>query len=216
MAKLVLGNRNYSSWSLRGWLLVRHAGLAAEEIVIPLRTPGTSDAIRRYSPSGKVPALVDGDLVVWDSLALAEYCAEQAPQAGLWPADATARAVARSVSAEMHSGFQALRGAWPMNLKRNGPAVAPTPDVAADIARISKVWAECRARFGAAGPFLFGGWSAVDAMYAPVVSRFTSYGAPLDPQARAYCGAVMDHPLMQEWAALAAAETWAIADIDAL
>ncbi len=216
MATLVLGNRNYSSWSLRGWLLVRQAGLAAEEIVIPLRTPETAPQIRRHSPSGKVPALVDGDVTVWDSLAIAEYCAEQAPQAGLWPADSAARAVARSVSAEMHAGFQALRGAWPMNLKRVGQALAPTPEVAADIARITALWADCRTRFGADGPFLFGDWCAADAMYAPVVTRFVSYAAPLDPQATAYCNAVMNHQLMREWSEQAAAESWAISDIDGL
>ena len=191
MATLVLGNRNYSSWSLRGWLLVRQAGLAAEEIVIPLRTPETAPQIRRHSPSGKVPALVDGAVTVWDSLAIAEYCAEQA-------------------------GFQALRGAWPMNLKRVGQALAPTPEVAADIARITALWADCRTRFGADGPFLFGDWCAADAMYAPVVTRFVSYAAPLDPQATAYCNAVMNHPLMREWSEQAAGESWAISDIDGL
>ncbi|MDF1735708.1 MAG: glutathione S-transferase family protein [Minwuia sp.] len=220
MATLVLGNRIYSSWSLRGWLLVRQAGLAVEEIVIPLRTPETGSQIRQHSPSGKVPTLVVGDLTVWDSLAIAEFCAEQAPDAGLWPADAAARAVARSVSAEMHAGFQALRGAWPMNLKRQGPALAPDAAVVADIARISAIWADCRARFGTCsstgGPFLFGDWCAADAMFAPVVSRFVSYVAPLDPQATAYCTAVMNHPLMREWSELATAETWAISDIDAL
>lgn len=219
MATLILGNRIYSSWSLRGWLLVRQAGLAVEEIVIPLRTPDTASEIGKHSPSGKVPTLVVGDLTVWDSLAIAEYCAEQAPDAGLWPADAAARAVARSVSAEMHAGFQALRGAWPMNLKRKGPALAPDVAVAADIARISAIWADCRARFSqgrSGGPFLFGDWCAADAMYAPVVSRFVSYGAPLDPQATAYCTAVMNHPLMHEWSESASTETWAISDIDAL
>lgn len=220
MATLILGNRIYSSWSLRGWLLVRQAGLAAEEVVIPLRTPDTAAEIGKHSPSGKVPTLVVGDLTVWDSLAIAEYCAEQAPDAGIWPADAAARAVARSVSAEMHAGFQALRGAWPMNLKRKGPALAPDAAVAADIARISAIWADCRARFGtcssAGGPFLFGDWCAADAMFAPVVSRFVSYVAPLDPQATAYCAAVMNHPLMLEWSELATTETWVISDIDAL
>lgn len=219
MATLILGNRIYSSWSLRGWLLVRQAGLAVEEIVIPLRTPDTATEIAKHSPSGKVPTLVVGDLTVWDSLAIAEYCAEQAPDAGLWPANAAARAVARSVSAEMHAGFQALRGAWPMNLKRKGPTLAPDAAVAADIARISAIWADCRARFGhgrSGGPFLFGDWCAADAMYAPVVSRFVSYGAPLGPQATAYCTAVMNHPLMREWSESASTETWAISDIDAL
>ncbi len=216
MTILVLGNRNYSSWSLRGWLLVRQAGIAADEVVIPLRTPETADLIRQHSPSGKVPVLVQGDVTVWDSLAIAEYCAELAPTAGIWPADMAARAMARSAAAEMHSGYAALRGAWPMNMKRSAPPLTATPDVAADIARIRALWSDCRARFGAGGPFLFGDWSAADAMFAPVVSRLVSYGAPLDADNAAYCAAVLDHPLMQEWAAMAATETWNIDAVDAV
>lgn len=216
MATLVLGNRNYSSWSLRGWLLVRQAGIPADEVVIPLRTPESATLITRHSPSGKVPVLIQGDVTVWDSLAIAEYCAELAPDAGIWPIDAAARAMARSASAEMHSGFTALRGAWPMNLKRAGSPLAPAAEVAADIARIVALWSDCRARFGSGGPFLFGAWSAADAMFAPVVSRLTSYGAPLDADTAAYCTAVMGHPLMQEWAEMAAAETWNIDAVDAI
>lgn len=216
MATLVLGNRNYSSWSLRGWLLVRQAGIAADEVVIPLRTPESAARITQHSPSGKVPVLIQGDVTVWDSLAIAEYCAEQAPDAGIWPVEAAARAMARSASAEMHSGYAALRGAWPMNLKRSGPPLAPTAEVAADIARIMALWSDCRARFGADGPFLFGAWSAADAMFAPVVSRLTSYAAPLDADTAAYCAAVMGHPLIQEWAAMAATETWNIDAVDAV
>ncbi|MDF1721222.1 MAG: glutathione S-transferase family protein [Minwuia sp.] len=216
MATLILGNRNYSSWSLRGWLLVRQAGIAADEVVIPLRTPESATLIAQHSPSAKVPVLIQGDVTVWDSLAIAEYCAEQAPDAGIWPADPAARAVARSASAEMHSGYAALRGAWPMNLKRKGPPLLPAADVAADIARIIALWSDCRARFGAGGAFLFGDWSAADAMFAPVVSRLTSYGAALDTDSSTYCAAVMAHPLMVEWSAMAAAETWNIAAVDAL
>lgn len=213
---LIIGNRIYSSWSLRGWLLARQSGLDFDCEVVPLRQPDTAARIRARSPAGKVPALLDGDLVVWDSLAIAEYLVERAPEAGIWPADAAARAVARSVCAEMHSGFAALRQAWPMNLKRRGPALAPDEATAADIARIVALWTDCRDRFGAGGDFLFGAWSAADAFYAPVVSRFLSYEAALDASARAYCEAVWSHPCMVEWRAGAEGETWAIEAIDAL
>lgn len=213
---LIIGNRIYSSWSLRGWLLARQSGLDFDCEVVPLRQPDTAARIRAHSPSGKVPTLVDGDLAVWDSLAIAEYLAERAPQAGIWPADVTARAVARAVCAEMHSGFAALRQAWPMNLKRCGPALEPDAAVAADIDRVLSLWADCRGRFGAGGAFLFGAWSAADAFYAPVVSRFLSYAADMDPASRAYCEAVWSHPYMAQWRADAAGEVWAIEAIDAL
>ena len=218
--RLFIMDRAYSSWSLRGHLLLDAFDLPFAVTHAEWPSPEFDALKAEIAPGRTVPALKIGDDLVWDSLAIAEYCAEQAPDAGLWPADAAARAVARSVSAEMHAGFQALRGAWPMNLKRKGPALAPDPAVAADIARISAIWADCRARFGAdrpgGGPFLFGDWCAADAMYAPVVSRFVSYVAPLDPQATAYCAAVMNHPLMREWSEHAASETWTISDIDAL
>lgn len=213
---LILGNRVYSSWSLRGWLLARQAGIAFDEVMIPLRTPDTARLIRQHSPSGKVPTLVDGSLAIWDSLAIAEYLAEKFPDAGIWPADSVARAVARCVSAEMHSGFQALRQAWPMNLRRTGPKLVPSDAVAADIARIVAIWADCRARFGHDDAFLFGAWSAADAFYAPVVTRFASFGADLDTDAAAYCRAVVEHPWMREWAGGAAKEAWTIPDIDAI
>lgn len=213
---LVLGNRTYSSWSLRGWLLARQAGIDVDVVVIPLRTPGTAALIGQHSPSGKVPTLLDGDLAVWDSLAIAEYLAETAPDAGLWPADSVARAIARAVSAEMHSGFQALRGAWPMNLRRTGPALTPGEAVAADIARIVGLWRDCRQRFGHDGDFLFGQWCAADAFYAPVVTRLLGYGADLDIDSAAYCRAVMAHPWMREWVEDAAGEGWTIPDIDAV
>ncbi|WP_416897987.1 MAG: glutathione S-transferase family protein [Minwuia sp.] len=214
--KLVIGNRIYSSWSLRGWLLARQSGLPLEIEVLPLRQPDTSARIRAHSPAGKVPLLIDDGLLVWDSLAMAEYLAERAPGAGIWPSGFAARSVARSVSAEMHSGFQALRGAWPMNLKRMGQALPPDDATSADIARIDAIWRDCRDRFGAGGNFLFGAWSAADAMYAPVVSRFLSYRDGMPDDIRAYCGAVWDHSYMQEWRQDAAAETWAIAEIDGL
>lgn len=214
--KLIIGNRIYSSWSLRGWLLARQSGIPIDTEVVPLRQPDTSDRIRAHAPAGKVPALIDGGLLVWDSLAIAEYLAERAPQAGIWPADPAARAMARAASAEMHAGFAALRQAWPMNLKRTGPALAPDAGVQGDIDRIATLWRDCRSRHDAGGDFLFGAWSATDAFYAPVVSRFRSYEAPLDRTCAAYCEAVWSHPFMAEWRADAEREPWAIEAIDAL
>ena len=204
---LVLGNKTYSSWSLRGWLVARLAGIAFEEVVIPLRKPGTRAAILKYSAAGKVPTLVvDGD-PVWDSLAIAETLAERFPDSGLWPADPAARRLARCVSAEMHSGFQALRSALPMDLSKHVPGHAIEPAAQADIDRVQTIWRDCRRRFGAGGDFLFGKPCIADAFYAPVVTRFRTYDVPLDSVAEAYCRAVTAWPLMQEWAAAAAEET---------
>lgn len=208
--KLVIGNRNYSSWSLRGWLALKRTGVDFEEIVIPLHHPDTKEKIRAQSPSGWVPVLLGPDGPVWDSLAIAEYLAERFPTAGLWPADPAARAVARSVTAEMHSGFPALRKHYPMNLRATLPARPENPEAAADIARVLEIWTECRQNFGAGGPFLFGSFTAADAFYAPVVSRFRTYGVAMGPVAEAYAEAVRDWPDMREWAAAAAAEPWVI------
>lgn len=207
---LIIGNKAYSSWSLRPWLALRQAGLSFAETVIPLRQPETRAQILVHSPSGKVPCLIDGDRVIWDSLAICEYVAELAPAAGLWPADPHARAVARSVSAEMHSGFVALRNAMSMDLKvdRNGQGM--TPDSAADIARVQALWADCRARFGQGGPFLFGGFTIADAMFAPVVTRLVTYGVAVEAGTRAYMDAVLALPAMQEWTAAAKAEPWVL------
>ncbi len=208
--KLVIGNRNYSSWSLRGWLALKRTGVEFEEIVIPLHQPDTKERIRAQSPSGWVPVLLGPDGPVWDSLAIAEYLAERFPTAGLWPADPAARAVARSVTAEMHSGFPALRRHYPMNLRATLPARPENPETAADIARVLEIWTECRQIFGAGGPFLFGSFTAADAFYAPVVSRFRTYGVAMGPVAEAYAEAVRDWPDMREWAAASAAEPWVI------
>jgi glutathione S-transferase len=213
---LVIGNRTYSSWSMRGWLMARQSGIAFDETLVPLDQPDTAQRIRQFSPAGKVPLLTDGSLTVWDSLAMAEYFSDRAPDAGIWPSDPAARAVARSVSAEMHSGFAPLRDAWPMNLKRTGPPRPPSTAVQADIARIDAIWCDCRARFGGDGPFLFGAWSAADAMYAPVVSRFISYGAALSDRAAAYRNAVWTHEWFVEWRDAALLEPWAIEDTDVL
>ncbi|MFD1626691.1 glutathione S-transferase family protein [Azospirillum griseum] len=207
---LVVGNKAYSSWSLRPWLALKQAGVSFAEIVIPLRQPETKAQILAHCPSGKVPCLIDGDRVIWDSLAICEYVAELAPAAGLWPADPHARAIARSVSAEMHSGFAALRNAMSMDLKIDRHGEGMTPDSAADIARIQALWADCRARFGQGGPFLFGGFTIADAMFAPVVTRFETYGVVVDAVSRAYMDAVQALPAMQEWTAAAKAEPWVL------
>ena len=201
---LVIGNRNLSSWSLRPWLLLRHLGLPHRVVTIPLRQPDTPLRIRRHSPSGKVPVLRVGDLAIWDSLAIAEWLAERHPE--LWPADPALRALARSVSCEMHSGFPALRTFLPMDFTaRFGPPGKLLAEVEADIERIVAIWASCR-RAAGAGPFLFGEFGIADAMYAPVCSRFTTYAVPLERAAQAYVDTVMALPAMQEWGRLAHAE----------
>ena len=195
--KLYIGTRRYSSWSLRGWLPVRLANLDVEEVVIPL-AGGSTPAVKQASPSGFVPYLVHNDNKVWDSLAICEYCAELSPE--LWPASITARAHARSISAEMHSGFRELRMNMPMSLFRDAQGAGQTPGVLADIARIDAIWTGTTERFGAEGPYLFGAaFTAADAMHAPVVFRFMTYRPTLSPTAQAYADAVLAHPLMVEW-----------------
>jgi glutathione S-transferase len=197
--KIYLGNKNYSSWSLRPWLALKQTGIEFDEELIPLSEPTTRSTILRYSPSGRVPALIHNGLTVWDSLAICEYLAESFPAAQLWPADAAARAVARAVSAEMHSGFAALRNHLPMNMRSSFPNRGVTPEVQADINRITAIWRDCRKRFGEGGPFLFGGFTNADAMYAPVVSRFRTYRVELEEEAQAYADAVWALPALQEW-----------------
>lgn len=211
MLQLVIGNKNFSSWSLRPWLLLKQAGLPFREIPVRLRQADTKAQILVHSPSGKVPALIDGDLTVWDSLAICEYLAEKASlnHVDLWPADPKARAEARSVSAEMHSGFAALRQQMSMEVAASRPGEGQTPEVLADIARIAALWTSCRERFAAAGPFLFGDFSVADAMYAPVAFRFHTYGVELPPLAAAYRDTLLALPAMQEWAAGARAEVGA-------
>jgi glutathione S-transferase len=195
--RLVIGTKRYSSWSLRGWLAVRLAGLDVEEVVIPL-AGGTTPAVQQATPAGLVPYLEHKGARVWESLAIAEYCAEFAPD--LWPADRPARAQARAIAAEMHAGFRGLRMAMPMNIGRTFPAQGRTPEALADIARIEAIWADTRARFGAGGPFLFGAaFTNADAMYAPVVCRLLTYRPPLSAASQAYCEAVRAHPLMARW-----------------
>jgi glutathione S-transferase len=210
---LVVGNKVYSSWSLRGWLAARLAGIEFEEHLIRLSEAGSRAALLAYSPAGKVPVLHHGERVVWDSLAIIEYLAEQCPDAGLWPTDPTARAHARSIAAEMHAGFAALRRHMPMNLRKSLPGKGQGPGVAADIERIVALWQDCRGRFGGRdGPFLFGAPGAADAMYAPVATRLRTYGVPLDPVAAAYVEAIHAWPLFREWHAAALEEPWIIAE----
>ena len=208
---LIIGTKMWSSWSLRPWLLMREFGLSFDEITIPLRTDRTAARIAAYSPSGKIPALSDGNLTVWDSLAIAEYLADAHPELAIWPRDKAARAIARSVSAEMHSGFQALRQNCPMDFGGRGLIAADANAVTADVARILALWGTRCAAFGHGGPFLFGPFSAADAMYAPVVSRFVSYEAILHghagaASAQAYMAAVMALPAIIEWGQSARAE----------
>ena len=206
--KLVIGNKNYSSWSMRPWLALRASHIPFEEIFIPLYTGQTDkDRILGFTRSGKVPALIDGDITVWDSLAIIEYLAERFPEANLWPQDRAARAHARSISAEMHSGFVPLRNECGMNLHRPVGSVALSEDARANIARVEEIWSDCRERHGKQGPFLFGAFTAADAMYAPVVHRFRTYAVKLGPVAQAYMEAMMALPAFKEWTEAGLAET---------
>jgi len=207
---LVIGNKAYSSWSLRPWLALKHVGVPFAEIVVPLRQPDSRTRILDHSPSGRVPALRHGDRTVWDSLAICEYLAEAFPEARLWPDDAYARAVARAVSAEMHAGFASLRTTMSMDLKRRRPGEGRSDDTLADIARVMEIWRDARAQFGADGPYLFGRFSIADCMYAPVVTRFDTYGVELDPVCRAYADAVLALPSLREWTEAARAEPWVL------
>jgi glutathione S-transferase len=209
---LIVGNKNYSSWSLRGWLAARAAGIAFDEVLVRLSEPGSRNELLRHSPAGKVPVLKHGARVIWDSLAIIEYLAEVRPEAGLWPADPGARALARSIAAEMHAGFQALRSSMPMNLRKSLPGKGRSPDVAEDIERIRAIWRDCRERFGAAGPFLFGRFSAADAMYTPVATRFRTYAVELDQLCQDYVDAVLSRPDFLVWHAAALDERAVIAE----
>ena len=204
MLKLIIGDYNFSSWSLRPWLVLKMAGLPFETTSIRLRQPTTKTEILKHSPSGKVPCLIDEQVVVWDSLAICEYIAELVPS--LWPADRARRAEARAVAAEMHSGFAALRQHLSMDVRSTNVAAERTPEVEGDIARIVAIWENCRQRFAADGPFLFGAFSVADALYAPVVWRFLTYGVAVPAASQQWMAALTALPAMQEWRALAAAE----------
>ena len=210
--KLIIGNKNYSSWSLRPWIGMKVAGIPFEERVISLDAPDFKAVVGAVSGPGKVPVLVDGEVSVWESLAILEYVAEKFPSAGLWPADAAARALARAVANEMHAGFQPLRKLMPMNQARPVIKRELTPEATANVKRIEALWADCRARFGKGGPFLFGKFSAADAMYAPVVARFHTYGVDVGAGTRAYMATMMALPAWREWHAAALKETWVLAE----
>lgn len=205
--KLVIGNKNYSSWSLRPWLMIEHFAIPCEEVRIPLYRPESRDEILKYSPSGHVPVLIDGDVAVWDSLAICEYVAELPEARGAWPEDRARRAHARSVAAEMHSGFGALRNAMHMNVRACDRQVPVTPEVTEDIARIRTIWSSCRAAAAGDGPWLFGSFSIADAMFGPVAFRFRTYGVACDGAAAEYLATLLAHPAMQRWSAAAESET---------
>ncbi|MBB5018865.1 glutathione S-transferase [Chitinivorax tropicus] len=211
MFKLVIGNKNYSSWSLRPWFLLKHADIPFEEILIPLYEIDWRKHILKYSPTGKVPCLIDGKAVVWESIAICEYVAELFPGCYLLPKDPVVRAEVRSVSAEMHAGFFNMRKTMPMNVRKRFPGHGRTPETNADIRRITEVWNSCRERFGDRGPFLFGEFTMADAMFAPVCTRFLTYGVELPEPARAYMQYMLNTPAMKEWYAAALTEPQIIA-----
>ena len=208
--QLIIANKNYSSWSFRPWLAMKVAGIPFEEVLIPFDAPNFKARVAALSGAGKVPVLTDGETRIWESLAIIEYLAEKFPAAALWPRGPEARAHARATSAEMHAGFQPLRGQLPMNMRRPLKAHALDTDAVADVGRIDAIWNECRARFGADGPFLYGSFGAADAMYAPVVSRFHTYAVEVTTVARAYMGAIMALSAWNEWREAARREPWVV------
>ena len=207
---LVIGNKNYSSWSFRPWIGMKVSGISFEEVLIPLYREGSREKFLSYSPAGKVPILVDGDATVWESLAILDHLSDRFPDKGLWPEDMVARAHARAISAEMHSGFVPLRRACPMNMWRPVMKRELGPEVLANVTRIDAMWSDCRKRFGAAGPFLFGTFTAADAMYAPVVSRFHTYAVDVSGSSRDYMEAMMALPAWKEWHAAGIKEEWVL------
>ncbi|MGL4395257.1 MAG: glutathione S-transferase family protein [Hyphomicrobium sp.] len=212
--KLVVANKLYSSWSMRPWLVARAFGVAFDEATIPLRQETTKTAIGDVSPSGKLPVLIDGTTRVWESLAIIEYLAEAYPERAIWPTDRAARAHARAISNEMHGGFLPLRQACPMNLAKVFATPALSDDAKANVARIDALWCATRQRFGAGGPFLFGAFTAADAMYAPVAVRLAGYQIAVSPEAQRYMDALYAHPAFVAWRAAAFQEPWRIADYE--
>jgi glutathione S-transferase len=210
--KLIIGNKNYSSWSMRPWMAMKTAGIAFEEEVISLDARDFKERVGKVSGTGKVPALVDGGVQVFESLAILEYVAEKHPDARLWPGDLRARAHARAIACEMHAGFGPLRRHLPMNMRRPVVRRDLPAEVQSNVRRIEAMWADCRRRYGANGAFLFGAFGAADAMYAPVVSRFHTYAVELGAAGRAYMDAVMSLPAWGEWLAGALVEPWVLAE----
>jgi glutathione S-transferase len=209
--KLIIGNKNYSSWSMRPWIAMKVSGIAFEETVISLDAEDFKAHVAPVSGTGKVPVLIDSDVRVWESLAILEYLAEKFPNAGLWPADTTARAHARAVANEMHAEFLPLRRLLPMNMWRPVIKRELTPEAAANVARIEAIWNDCRARFGKGGPFLYGRFGAADAMYAPVVARLPTYEVAVGAGTRTYMDVVMALPAWREWHEAAVKEPWVLA-----
>jgi glutathione S-transferase len=216
--KLIIGNRAYSSWSMRGWLALQHAGFEFEELVVPLFDEAWEHRREgdEFAPSlGKVPILWDEECVVWDSLAIIEFCADRVGRERFWPGNESARAMARSMAAEMHSGFASLRRELPFNVRSNFGTVELSPEVEADVVRILNLWAQARARFGGTGEFLFGDWCAADMMYAPVVTRFITYAVPVPNFAAMYMKSVLSQPHVAEWVDKAQDEPWVIEEYEA-
>ena len=207
---LAIGNKLYSSWSLRAWMLLKAFDIPFEETVIAMYKPDTKERMLAFGPTGKVPAIRDGDMVVWESLAIMEHIAERFAERGIWPSDPVARAHARSACSEMHAGFTGIRSACPMNLTKRFVPRDRGDAVRADVARLEALWGEARSRFGGDGPFLYGRFSAADAMYAPVVTRLDTYQIDVSPQTRAYMEAVLSHPAFVAWKADAFREPWAL------
>jgi glutathione S-transferase len=208
--KLIIGNKNYSSWSMRPWIGMKAVGIAFEEEVISLNASDFKARVTKFSGAGKVPVLIDGDVRVWESLAILEYVAEKFPKAGLWPVEVPARAHARAIAAEMHAGFLPLRRHCPMNMWRPVKKRELPAEVAANVARIDAMWTDCRMHFGRGGPFLFGTFGAADAMYAPVVARFHTYAVEVGAVASGYMQAVMALPVWAEWLDAALREPWVL------
>jgi glutathione S-transferase len=209
---LVIGNKNYSSWSLRGWLALEASGASYQEQLIPLDQPETPGLLAKWSPSRRVPVLYHGPLTIWDSLAIGEYLHELFPQARLWPEDREARAWGRCIAAEMHSGFMALREACSMDMRARGKQAVFKPDLESDIARVVELWETSRASYGHLGPYLLGAYSLADIFYAPVVSRFVTYGVSLPEASAAYSEALRGHPAYRRWYEAAEVEPWDLPD----
>jgi glutathione S-transferase len=215
--KLVIANKAYSSWSLRPWMLLTVFGIPFEEDIIPLDTPEFRSRVAAYKAGSTVPILIDGDVTVWESLAIMDYVADRFPDKTIWPRDIKARAFARTISAEMHAGFRGLRAACPMNVRKRYATRDRGDLVSKDVARVKHLWTQARERFGAkaGGPFLFGDFTAADAMFAPVVTRLQTYGIPVEAPIRAYMDAVLDHPAFLAWHEAAMKESWVVAHDEA-
>lgn len=210
MLKLVIANKNYSSWSLRPWLVLKAFGIPFEEIIIPLRQPDSRARVLEYSPSGKVPALICDGETVWDSMAIIETLADRHPELAIWPRDMKARGHARAIANEMHSGFQTMRQTCPMDLGKRYATPEITAPLQANIDRIETVWSEARERYGSGGPYLYGAFGAADAVYAPIVTRIQSFNLPVKPETRHYMDAILTHPDFVAWRDAAMKETWTI------